>query len=606
MKKLAGVAVSSLLVASMVLGSGVIGYGKTPMGQTDALGETDTAIPAATMPAAAPEAQSEAQPAAEDPNAYTGYLFVHFIDTEENPDKEQIYYSVSKNGTDWTTLNDGKPVLRSEVGEEGVRDPHIIRTPDNKFAIVATDLSIANRKGAWGAAQTGGSRSIIVWKGDTLTSMGEGKAYAVGTEDSLDVWAPESIWDVDKEQYMVTWASIVGDRETQTCYDWHYRIYRSYTTDFESFSEPEVYMEREGNIIDTTFYYNEANKMYYRFTKDEHNKWVFMEQGAHLDGDFEMVATYSIDGKHYSMTTGVEGPTVYKINGEEKWFLLLDNWTYKPYETEDITKGVFTTAGEFTFNGPRFRHGSVIPITTAEYDALLEAYPNPAPAEPDKTEGELIYDLDFDGGNLTATVGAQYVATASADFTFVDGQKTGKKAAEFKDNKFITLPGALLAGKDNLTLSFDIKIMGSGTSWLFFAAQNANQMNDPRTYFGTLYKEGEGVYSAERYLNQGWSDQLDAWDNTRAGADWANVTIVYYKNSTKMFINGKAATGKPMVANSFSIAEILGADPTIYLGKATWGANGEYSNMLLDRFRVYDYAMPDAQVAELYAADTAN
>ncbi len=593
MKKLAGAALSTLLIASMITGSsGIVG----------------TAEPYAELPSAE-ETTETVQPAAdvsaeeEDAGGYSAYLFVHFVDTEENADKEQIYFSVSQNGTDWTTLNDSKPVLKSDVGEKGVRDPHIVRTQDNKFAIVATDLSIANRKGDWSTAQTGGSRNIVVWKGDSLTEMGEGRAVEIGTEDALDVWAPESIWDVDKEQYMVTWASIVGDRASKTCYDWHYRIYRSYTEDFVTFTEPEVYMEREGNIIDTTFYYNEANEMYYRFTKDESNKWVFMEQGAHLDGDFEMVATYSLDGQHYSKTTGVEGPTVYKSNTEEKWFLLLDNWTYKPYETDDITKGVFTTAGEFTFNGPRFRHGSVLPITQAEYEELLKKYPNPQPETPDKTEGDLIFDLDFENSDFTAKVG-NFTATPSADFSFVDGKKTGTKAAEFKDNKFLTLAGDLFKGKDNLTISFDVKITAGGTSWLFFAAPNANEMKDPRNYYGTLYKD-PGVFSAERYLNQGWSDQLDAYDDTKCGMDWVNVTIVYYKTSTKMFINGRAATGKPTVANSFSLAQILGDTPTVYIGKATWGA-GEYSQMLLDRFRVYDYAMPDSAVAELYAADTAN
>ncbi len=603
MKKLAAAAIGTLLVASMVAGTGIVGT-QTQTGyapQTSGGSEVNKTISDAT-PAAPKEAPAQSADAPAETSGYSAYLFVHFVEEEKSADHEQIYYSVSTDGTEWTTLNDSKPVLKSNVGEKGVRDPHIIRTPDDKFVIIATDLSIFNRGGNWGTAQTGGSRNIIVWKGDSLTDMGTGKAVAIGTEDALDVWAPESIWDVDQEKYMVTWASIVGDRETKTCYDWHYRIYRSYTEDFETFTEPEVYMEREGNIIDTTFYYNEANQMYYRFTKDEHNKWVFMEQGAHLDGDFEMVATYSLDGQHYSKTTGVEGPTVYKSNTDDKWFLLLDNWTYKPYETDDITKGVFTTAGEFTFNGPLFRHGSVIPITQEEYDALLAAYPNPEPAEPDKTEGNLIYDLGFENNAPKALTG-NYVATVNGTITYADGKNGGQAAVIKGDNNFLSLDGTMLKGHQNLTVSFDVKIGDTNQNyWVYFAAPNDHSTDGP-TYIGGLFKTDDGgLIACERFLNGRSPDSYSYFGPN----EWVNVTVVYGNTSTKIYVNGKIADrGRPVTDSTCSLTDILGENPIFYLGKATWGS-GEYSNMTLDRFRVYDYAMPDSKVAELYAADTAN
>lgn len=594
-KKLVGVTLSAVLTASLVSGAAL---SAVAVDAPDELKEETNAAQLAQtqeVPAAEPEGQAE--------EGYAAYLFVHFVDTEETADKEQIYFSVSKNGTDWTTLNDSKPVLRSNVGEKGVRDPHIVRTADNKFRIVATDLSIFNRHGEWGEAQTGGSRNIIVWKSDSLTDWGEGKAVPVGTPDALDVWAPESVWDVDKEQYMVTWASIVGDREAKICHDWKYRIYRSYTTDFETFTEPEVYMERQDDIIDTTFYYNEANKMYYRFTKDESNnkKWVFMEQGAHLDGDFEAVATYSLDGKHYSKTTGVEGPTVYKLNGEDKWCLLLDNWTYKPYETDDITKGVFKTAGEFTFNGPRFRHGSVIPITQREYDALLAKYPNPQPEEPDKTTGECIFDLGFENDAPKATVG-DYVVTPSGTFTYEQG-KNGQAARFSWDNQTsLKIDGSLLAGRKNVTLRFLVKIYDtSRTSWFFFAAKNDNQMQDPPTYIGNFFKDG-GTIASERFLN---GRLPDSYNTGVPGNEWLSVTVVYYQGSTKLFVGSSLKNdsgNRGTTTTTASLPEILGATPSIFLGKATWGG-GEYANILLERFSVYDYAMPDEEVARLAASE---
>ena len=82
---------------------------------------------------------------------YTGYLFVHFIG--EQPMGEQIYFSLSRDGMHWNDLNGGKPVLVSEIGEKGVRDPFILRNPLNgKYVIIATDLRIEAGKG-WDAAQ---------------------------------------------------------------------------------------------------------------------------------------------------------------------------------------------------------------------------------------------------------------------------------------------------------------------------------------------------------------------------------------------------------------------------------------------------------------------
>ena len=81
----------------------------------------------------------------------SAYLFVHFVDTQEDATREQIYFSVSKDGKTWTTLNNKQPYLTSNVGTQGVRDPYILRGEDGKFFIIATDLSVYNLKNNWTA-----------------------------------------------------------------------------------------------------------------------------------------------------------------------------------------------------------------------------------------------------------------------------------------------------------------------------------------------------------------------------------------------------------------------------------------------------------------------
>ncbi|WP_028609012.1 immunoglobulin-like domain-containing protein [Paenibacillus harenae] len=112
------------------------------------------------------QATVRTSPAKED---YAGYLFSYFTG-EGTPDGEQVYFALSE-GNDplhWKELNGGKPVLTSTMGEKGVRDPFLIRSPEgDKFYMIATDLKI-NGDWNWDRAQRQGSRSIMVWESSDL------------------------------------------------------------------------------------------------------------------------------------------------------------------------------------------------------------------------------------------------------------------------------------------------------------------------------------------------------------------------------------------------------------------------------------------------------
>ena len=113
----------------------------------------------------------------------SAYIFVHFTG-EDTPDGEQIYFSVSRDGLNWNDLNGGKPVLISGLGEEGVRDPFIVRHPHTgKFYLIATDLRMYTKKD-WNAAVHEGSRDIIVWESDDLTEWSGAASYTVGIENA--------------------------------------------------------------------------------------------------------------------------------------------------------------------------------------------------------------------------------------------------------------------------------------------------------------------------------------------------------------------------------------------------------------------------------------
>ncbi|MBQ9600170.1 MAG: glycoside hydrolase family 43 protein [Clostridia bacterium] len=301
------------------------------------------------------------------------YLFVHFIGTERTDMEEQIYFSVSKDGSEWKTLNGGKPVLISNLGEKGVRDPFILRGEDGKFFIIATDLSIYHRSDnpqSWVDCQRNGSRSIIVWESDDIVNWSDARMVEVAAKDAGCTWAPESIYDPEKGMYMVYWAS-------QAAFDGYAkeRVYRAYTKDFKTFTEAEIYIDEPQSAIDTCIL--KHGDTYYRFTKDETHKAVTMMKSKSLSTGWEDVTTYTINGVAGNTVFGFEGPTIFKYHGEDKWCLLLDNYAkragYKPFITTDLDKGEFTSPDDFNFDAI-YRHGTVTPIKDEEYNALVEKY----------------------------------------------------------------------------------------------------------------------------------------------------------------------------------------------------------------------------------------
>lgn len=304
--------------------------------------------------------------------AYYGYLMAHF--TGEGPDGEQVYFAVSEDGLHWKDLNGGQPVLRSEIGEKGARDPFLIRSPrDGKFYLIATDLRIASGKG-WGAAVNEGSRDIIVWESEDLVRWSSPWAVTVGIEGAGCVWAPEAIYDETTDDFLVFWASATQEpHETQR----KHKIYSARTRDFRTFIQAEKYIERDNHIIDTTIIAH--NGMYYRYSKDETTKNIRAEKGSSLHKE----AFVHLSAPNLEAIPGVEGPQIFKFNDCEEWCLIIDRFAegkgYLPLVTNDLDSGDFRVLDddEFDLGRSKKRHGSVIPVTESEYRRLLEAFAIP-------------------------------------------------------------------------------------------------------------------------------------------------------------------------------------------------------------------------------------
>lgn len=308
----------------------------------------------------------------------SAYLFVHFIG--ESPMGEQIYFTVSTDGLHWTDLNNSAPVLLSNLGEKGVRDPAIIRAENGKFYILATDLRIASGRG-WDAARFRGSHSLIFWESDDLIHWSEPWSVEVSgaVPDAGCTWAPEAIYDDATGEYVVYWAIIApkdGVREA--------RIYSSRTKDFHSFTPAELYIERSGSgvdggdIIDTQILkVDDGKHNYYRVSRDTQ---ITVEAADSIFGDWTRIGDLSRLG--YT-ARDVEGPIIFQFNNEQKWCLLVDRYAtgggYMPVVTSDLADPASYQVlrdGEYSMGTVLKRHGGVLNISQTEYNALLKQWPS--------------------------------------------------------------------------------------------------------------------------------------------------------------------------------------------------------------------------------------
>ncbi|MEU4982376.1 family 43 glycosylhydrolase [Streptomyces sp. NPDC021969] len=327
-------------------------------------------------------ARPEAPPAQKNP--YAGYLFAYFTG-EGTADGEQIRYALSR-GNDalhWRELNGGEPVLTSTTGEKGLRDPFVIRSPEgDRFYLIATDLRMyRNSSGSWDEVQRHGSKSIMVWESTDLVHWTDQRLVKVSPDNAGNTWAPEAYWDDELDAYVVFWASkLYADDDPDHTGSTYNKMLYATTKDFRTFSEPKVWNDPGYSVIDSTVVEHEGT--YYRYTKDERDpssgspcsKFITAEKSASLtDTSYDFVSDCIGSG---AMDRG-EGPTVFKSNTEEKWYLFVDEYGgrgYLPFETTDLDSGRWTPSTGYQLPASP-RHGTVIPVTQAEYDRLLAAYP---------------------------------------------------------------------------------------------------------------------------------------------------------------------------------------------------------------------------------------
>ncbi|MDD3413788.1 MAG: family 43 glycosylhydrolase [Lachnospiraceae bacterium] len=509
----------------------------------------------------------------------TDYLFAYFIGN--NPGQEEIYMATSRDGLDWKELNEGNSILESNMGTKGLRDPFIIRSPEeDKFYMIATDLRICT-DWDWGKSQTDGSQYIMIWESDDLVNWSDQRMVKINSDAAGCTWAPEAFYDEVTGEYMVFWASKVStDNYAKQ------RIYYSKTRDFYTFTEPQVWIDKDKSTIDTTVIKNGST--YYRFSKNETQTTIILEKSDSLMGTWT-----SINSPTLTAQAGVEGPTSFKFNSDDssvdKWAVLLDNFGgigYYPLTTTSLEGGVFTKITNA--NLPTYpRHGTVMNVTAEEYKRITAAY-GIQPSTEEESEDEILsYDFEDvaipmkesisgSNGNLYGNATIIKDAEKDSNVLYLDGTS----------GTYAELPKGILDRRNTMTISMDVKsVNDSGNYFTFGLGKDSSKYLFLKTTANKIrYAITRGSYSKEQAVAQ---DLTTSITNV-----WKNITLVLTEDKMSLYVDGVLANENTSLGTNICD---LGSSLSAYLGKSFYSGDGTFKGYF-DNVKVYNRALSDNEI----------
>jgi arabinoxylan arabinofuranohydrolase len=293
---------------------------------------------------------------------YKAYLFTYF--TGNVKADEQIKFAISRDGYNFRALNGNKPVIQSSAISEtgGVRDPHILRGADGKtFYMVVTDMVSANGWNSNRAMVLLKSTDLINWSSSIINMQ---KRFA-GNDSLLRVWAPQTIYDPKAKKYMIYWSMKHG-KGADIIY---YAYANAAFTDLETEPKQLFFSPTNGSCIDGDIVFKDGK--YHLFFKTEGEG-----AGIKIAVSDKLTEGYVLQDKYVQQTKDpVEGAGVFKLNNGEGYILMYDVYTKGKYQftkTKDLK--TFTVIDEEVNMNFHPRHGTVMPITTAEAERLMKKW----------------------------------------------------------------------------------------------------------------------------------------------------------------------------------------------------------------------------------------
>jgi hypothetical protein len=265
-------------------------------------------------------------------------------------------------------LNGNQPVIDSKTisSTGGVRDPHILRSEDQKsFYIVVTDM--VSSKG-WDS-----NRAMVLMKSDDLVNWTSSviniQEKYQGNEDLKRVWAPQTIFDPEAGKYMIYWSMKHGDGPDII----YYAYVNEDFTDLEGEPKQLFFPQNGKSCIDGDIVLKDGLYRLFYKTEGSGNGIKLATSKSLTSGKWEEQTDYKQQTKD-----AVEGSSVFKMINSDKYILMYDVYMKGAYQfTESTDLDNFKIINHEIFMDFHPRHGSVIPITREELNVLIKKWGNP-------------------------------------------------------------------------------------------------------------------------------------------------------------------------------------------------------------------------------------
>ncbi|MDM4781233.1 MULTISPECIES: glycoside hydrolase family 43 protein [unclassified Micromonospora] len=291
--------------------------------------------------------------------ANSAYAFGYFKETQDQSgDSYALHLAVSTDGLNWRPLNQNNPVVTPTAGTLGLRDPFILRKQDGTFVVLATDLR--------GRIFNQNNQYLHVWDSVDLRSFtGYRRLRMHGL--ATHTWAPTAFWVPSRNQYAIVYSANNGTDVFMV----------NYTSDFRTVSGNQVYFSPGFPVLDADIVVDGST--FYMYYKNMSDGLVYGARSS--TGAPNSYTTYTGGLRQGG---AMEAPLLIKNNTGSGWRLWGDSFSpvnsdYYAWSTSNVGGNSWQPLSQRDFTPPlNAKHGSIVGITSAEYDGLVSRWGLPS------------------------------------------------------------------------------------------------------------------------------------------------------------------------------------------------------------------------------------
>lgn len=297
--------------------------------------------------------------------ADTGYVYAYFKGGWPVGGHSGVFLSYSSDGLHFESMNDDNPVLVPPANfsdaEDQTRDPSVVYGPDGLFHMVWTS-GITTRNIGYSS-----SPNLKDWSSPKLIDIWPQSQVVDNT------WAPEILYDDALGQYQIVFASDLDDED--------HRQYAITTSDFVTFSEPDLFYYNNATVIDGMIAEDTENNRFLMAIKDEQNgqKNIRMATGPTAQGPWTTNNPVIVGPGSAIEGNVTEGPSLLKIG--DTWHLYYDAYgagylgVATSTDPTNPSAWVNMTSQSTQPVGPNAHHGTVFeaPISSIAFDLLPQS-----------------------------------------------------------------------------------------------------------------------------------------------------------------------------------------------------------------------------------------